>query len=86
MVWSRSVCKSLVASACLNWSTQKLFKGKYFKANSALKIKHGKSKGMQKKNGCMEWIEKSVIRDHFSASLGKPRNAATDLSIHAIHL
>ena len=25
--------------------------------------------------GCMVWIEKSVTRDHCSASLGKPRDA-----------
>ena len=26
-------------------------------------------------HGCMVWIEKSVTRDHCSASLGKPRDA-----------
>ena len=26
-------------------------------------------------HGCMLWIEKSVTRDHYSASLGKPRDA-----------
>ena len=26
-------------------------------------------------HGCMVWVEKSVTRDHCSASLGKPRDA-----------
>ena len=42
------------------------------------KIKFGKSKGMQEKSvhvWYMMWIEKTVTRDHCSASFGKPRDA-----------
>ena len=63
----------------LNLSRNSLTEKFYVIANSSLKIKFGKSKGTNARksiyHGCMVWIEKSVIRDHCSASLGKPRDA-----------
>ena len=69
---------SLVASTSFNFSKNPLKEKVLFHTSSSLKIKYGKSKRYARKSiyhGCMVWIEKSVTRDHCSASLGKPRDA-----------
>ena len=50
-----------------------LFHSKFYFENQMWSIKRYARKSIF--HGCMVWIEKSVTRDHCSASLGKPRDA-----------
>ena len=50
-----------------------LLYSKFFFENQTWLIKRYARKSIY--HGCMVWIEKSVTRDHCSASLGKPRDA-----------
>ena len=50
-----------------------LFHSKFYFENQMWLIKRYARKSIY--HGCMVWIEKSVTRDHCSASLGKPRDA-----------
>ena len=69
---------SLVASASLNLSRYSskekvLLYSKFCFENQMREIKRYVRKSIY--HGCMVWIDKSVTRDHCSASLGKPRDA-----------
>ena len=50
-----------------------LFHSKFYFENQMWLIKRYARKSIY--HGCMVWIEKSVTRDHCSASRGKPRDA-----------
>ena len=53
-----------------------LFHSKFYFENQMWCIKRYARKSIY--HGCMVWIEKSVTRDHCSASLGKPRDEISD--------
>ena len=69
--------RTAVASTSLNLSRNPLKKvllhSKFHFENQMWLIKRYARKSIF--HGCMVWIEKSVTRDHCSASLGKPRDA-----------
>ena len=70
--------RSLVASTSLNLSRNPLkekvlFHSKFYFENQIWLIERYARKSIY--HGCMVWIEKSVTRDHCSASLGKPCDA-----------
>ena len=84
----RTERRSLVASTSFNFSTNLLKENMLFHTSSSLKIKYGKSKRYSRKSiyhGCMVWIEKSVTRDHCSASLGKPISDPRDRFFYPHH-
>ena len=67
-----------MASTSLNLSRNPLkekvlFYSKFYFENQIWLIKRYARKSIY--HGCMVWIEKSVTRDHCSASRGKPRDA-----------
>ena len=67
-----------VASTSLNLNRNPLkekvlFRSKFYYENQMWFIKRYARESIY--HGCMVWIEKSVTRDHCSASLGKPRDA-----------
>ena len=53
-----------------------LFHSNFYFENQIWLIKRYARKSIY--HGCMVWIEKSVTRDHCSASLGKPRDVDHD--------
>ena len=74
----RTERRSVVASTSLNLSRNPLkekvlFHSKFYFENQMWLIKRYARKSIY--HGCMVWIEKSVTRDHCSASLGKPGDA-----------
>ena len=73
----RTERRFLVASTSLNLSRNSLTEKvllyyKFLFENLIWQVKRYARKSIY--HGCVVWIEKSVTRDHFSASLGKPRD------------
>ena len=74
-VKNRTAVGGSVASLNLSRNPLKekvLFHSKFYFENQMWPIKRYARKSIYQ--GCMVWIEKSVTRDHCSASLGKPRD------------